>query len=559
MGLKALSKQVATAIIVAIVIIGVVAGYYAFQASKAPASPASISPSSSNPSATTSRSFTSSTTTSSASPTEAKVESEIVIGVTDKVTDLDPANAYDFFTWEVLYNVMEGLVKYKPGTTEIVPGLAENWTVSGDGKVWTFVLRPNLKFSDGTPLTAKDVVRSIERVMKIKGDPSWLVTSFVEKVVAKDDRTVVFYLKQPTSFFLALVATPPYFPVNPKYPGDKIVSDATWGGAGPYRIVRFVRDVELVLEANPYYYGPKPKTEKIIIKFYRDASALRLALESGEIDIAWRTLRPTDIQYFKQQSGFKVIEVPGSFIRYICFNTKVSPTDTALVRKALAAAIDRQQIIDTVLLGAGEPLYSLVPKGLWSHVDAFKVYGDANTELAKKLLEQAGYSKDKPLEITLWYTPTHYGDTEADIAQLIAQQWEKTGLVKVTIKSAEWSTYVSYIRKGQLQAYLLGWYPDYLDPDDYLTPFLDSNANGWSGTGFANETVNKLLEKAQTIVNQQERAKIYEEVQNILAEQVPYVPLFQGKLFIVTRSDIEGIIPSPTMILMYDTIYKVQG
>ncbi len=561
MRLKALSKQVAIAIIIAIIIVGVAAGYFAFQAGKSPASPTSVSSSlPSSPSATTSRSSTtSSSSTGSASPTEARLASEIVIGVTDKVTDLDPANAYDFFTWEILYNVMEGLVKYKPGTAEIVPGLAENWTVSSDGKVWTFVLRPNLKFSDGTPLTAKDVVRSIERVMRIKGDPSWLVTSFVEKVVAKDDRTVVFYLKQPTSFFLALVATPPYFPVNPKYPEDKIASDATWGGAGPYRIVKFVRDVELVLEANPYYYGPKPKTDKIIVKFYRDASALRLALESGEIDIAWRTLRPTDIQYFKQQSGFKVIEVPGSFIRYICFNTKVSPTNNLLVRKALAAAIDRQQIIDTVLLGAGEPLYSLVPKGLWSNIDAFKIYGDANIELAKKLLEQAGYSKDKPLEITLWYTPTHYGDTEADIAQLIAQQWEKTGLVKVTIKSAEWSTYVSYIRKGQLQAYLLGWYPDYLDPDDYLTPFLDSNANGWSGTGFANETVNKLLEKAQTIVDQQERAKIYEEVQKILAEQVPYVPLFQGKLFIVTRSDIEGIIPSPTMILMYNTIYKVQG
>ncbi len=151
MGLKALSKQAATAIIVAVVIIGVVAGYFVFQASKAPVSPTSISSSSSSPSATTSQSPASSTTTSSASPTKAKLASEMVIGVTDKVTDLDPANAYDFFTWEVLYNVMEGLVKYKPGTTKIVPGLAENWTVSGDGKVWTFVLRPNLKFSDGTP------------------------------------------------------------------------------------------------------------------------------------------------------------------------------------------------------------------------------------------------------------------------------------------------------------------------------------------------------------------------------------------------------------------------
>ncbi len=482
--------------------------------------------------------------------------SQIVIGVTDKVTDLDPANAYDFFTWEILSNVMEGLVKYKPGTLEIVPGLAESWEVKDDGKVWVFKLRDNLKFADGTPLTAKDVKRSIERVMNINGDPAWLVTSFVEKVEAPDDRTVVFYLKQPTSFFLALVATPPYFPVHPDYSPTSIDSDQTAGGAGPYKIVKFVRDEEIVLEANPNYYGDPPKTKRIVVKFFRDASSLRLALENGEIDIAWRTLRPTDIEYFKGKEGFKVVEVPGSFIRYICLNVRVSPTNNKLVRQALAAALDRKEIIDVVLRGAGEPLYSLVPNGMWSHIDAFKKYGDANLDLAKQLLSQAGFSEDNKLKIELWYTPTHYGDTEADIAQLLKSQWEKTGLIEVEIKSAEWGTYVDYIRNGRLSVYLLGWYPDYLDPDDYLTPFLHSEANSWSGTGYANETVDKLLEEAQRLTNQEDRAKLYEQVQEILAEDVPYIPIFQGRLYIVARSNVEGIVPSPTMLFYYATLYK---
>jgi len=546
--LKAIGKTTGIIVVILLIIIGVVAVWYAGLGRQAPTESATSSPTTSSPSPTTSS--PSPTTT----PAAAK---QIVIGVTDKVTDLDPSNAYDFFTWEVLNNIMEGLVKYKPGTLEIEPGLAESWEVSDDGKTWTFHLRGGLKFADGKPLTAQDVVRSINRVMKINGDPAWLVTSFVESVEAPDDLTVVFHLKQPTAYFLALLATPPYFPVHPNYKPDEIDSDQTAGGAGPYRITKFIRDDVLVLETNPYYYGEKPKTGKIVIKFFRDATSLRLALENGEIDIAWRTLRPTDIDYFKKAAGYQVIEVPGSFIRYICINTKMPPVNSKLVRQALAAAIDRQDIIDTVLLGAGTPLYSMVPNGMWSHIDVFKdKYGDANITLARQLLQQAGYSEDNKLHIELWYTPTHYGDTEADIAQVLKEQWEATGMITVDIKSAEWGTYVDYTRNSQLMVYLLGWYPDYLDPDDYLTPFLHSESNSWAGTQYANTTVDQLLVQAQAITDQNQRAQLYEQVQQILAEDVPYIPIFQGKLYIVAREGVSGIIPNPTMLLLYSTIYK---
>lgn len=481
----------------------------------------------------------------------------IVIGVTDKVTDLDPSNAYDFFTWEVLSNIMEGLVRYKPGSLDLEPALAESWSVSSDGMTWTFKLREGLKFADGTPLTAGDVVRSINRVMAISGDPSWLVVEFVDKVEAPDNYTVVFKLKQPTPFFLTLIATPPYFPVHPAYAPESIDSDQTAGGAGPYKIARFQRDVEIVLEPNPYYYGDKPKSS-IVIRFYADATSLRLAIEGGEVDIAWRTLRPTDIEELSKKADLKVIEVPGTFIRYICINTRMPPFDNKLVRQALAVAINRTEIISIALRGAGTPLYSLVPIGMWSHVDAFKEkYGDYNVELARNLLRQAGYSEENKLAVELWYTPTHYGDTEKDIAALLKQQWEAVGLIEVTVKSAEWTTYVSYIRNGQLPVYLLGWYPDYLDPDNYLTPFLLSTANSWAGTGYANETVDELLKQASSIVDQSERELTYINVQRLyLAEDVPYIPIFQGKLYIVIRQDIEGVVPNPIMLMYYWPIYR---
>ncbi len=523
---KAVSKTVAIALAV-ILIVAIVAGTY----------------------------FAMKPTPTETSPTT--VKNQIVIGVTDKVSDLDPSNAYDFFTWEVLQNTMEGLMRYKPGTTELTYGIAESYEVKENGKVYIFHLRKNLKFADGTPCTAHDVVRSIKRVMEINGDPAWLVTEFVEDVEALNDYTVKFTLKKPVSYFLALVATPPYFPVHPAYKPDEIDSDQTAGGVGPYRIVKWVRDQELVLEANPYYHGEKPKIETIIIRFYKDATTLRLALERGEIDIAWRTLNPADIESLKKNPNFQVIEVPGAAIRYIIINVKMPGTDNKLVRQALAAAVDRADISQRVYLGTWTPLYSLIPEGMWSYKPVFKEkYGErANLELAKSLLKEAGYSEDNPLEIELWYTPTHYGDTEKDLAAVLKEQFEATGMIKVTVKSAEWSQYLDFARKGAMQLSLFGWYPDYIDPDDYTTPFLHSKANKWTGSGYANPKVDELLDEAATKLTLEERTQYYEQVQEILADEVPIIPLVQGKLFVVAKKNVGGIVLDPTMLFRYWLLY----
>ena len=543
-------------LVLAVVVIAVIAlGAYFLAAGKPAATPTATETQAGagTPTAAETGGAASPTTATGAAP----AAEMIVIGTTDKITELDPANAYDFFTWEVLKNTMDTLVKYKPGTSEIVPALAERWEIKDNGTTWVFYLRRDAKFCDGTPVKASDVVRSIKRVMKIEGDPSWLVTSFVEDVKAIDDYTVEFKLKKPTSFFLALLATPPYAVVSPNYPDDKVVADATWGGAGPYCIKEFKRDEYLVLEPNPYYYGEKPRNKGVIIRFYKDATTLRLALENKEVDVAWRTLNPNDYRELEENPEYKVIEVPGSFIRYIVVNVKMEPTNKKLVRQAIAAAIDRKQLANIVFMDTMEPLFSLVPKGLWSHIDAFKEkYGDGNVELAKKLLSQAGYSEQNKAKLVLWYTPSHYGDTEADLAQLIKQQLEATGMIEVEIKSSEWATYVSQLRQGQMMLALLGWYPDYIDPDNFLTPFLHSQANKWTGSGYSNPEVDKLLDQAVVETSQEKRAEIYEQVQRILAEDAPIIPLLQGKLYVVTQKNVDGVVVGPTMLLQYSLIYR---
>jgi len=491
-------------------------------------------------------------------PTGPVYADTIIIGTTDRVSDLDPANAYDFFTWEVLTNIGEGPFVYEPGTIELKPGIIESYEIQEGGKVYILKLRQDVKFADGTPLTAEILKYSIDRVANIEGDPSWFVLDFVESTEVIDDYTLKITLFNPVSFYPAVLAVPTYFPVNPDaYPFDEITPDNTAGSVGHYKITTWVRDQQLVLEANENYYGDPPKTPRIIVKFYSDSTALRLALESGEIDIAWRTLDPTDIQSLQNREDINVIEAAGAYIRYIVFNTNIPPMDNPLVRQALAAAVDRGAIAETVFFGTVEPLYSLVPNGMWSHIDAFKdAYGDANLELARDLLRQAGYSEDNKLKVELWYTPAHYGTTEADVAALVKAAWEATGLVEVTVKSAEWSTYLEYTRKGQLMITLYGWYPDYLDPDNYLYPFLHTGSNRWLGNPYSDTEMDNWLDEAQVATDQATREALYQQVQQKLAEDAPIVPIFQGKLYIATNKNVKGVVLDQMMLLRYWLIYK---
>jgi len=489
---------------------------------------------------------------------EAMKPKPIIMGTTDKITVLDPAKTYDFYTWEVFNNIGEGLLKYKPGTTELELGIAESYEVSPDGSIYTFKLRRGLKFTDGVDLNASAVKYSIDRVMRLGLDPSWLVSAFVDRVEVVDTYTVRFILKKPVSYFPALVATVPYFPVSPKsYPPDS-VAEPTVGHYGPYTIKSWVRDVELVLEANPNYRGSPPKTPVFVVKFYKDAASMRLAIEAGEIDIAWRTLRPMDVQDLKKKGVLTVEEVPGPYIRYIILRCKDKPFDDVRLRRAVAAAIDRRRIVEDVYKGTVEPLYSMIPAGMWSHIDAFKEeYGERNLELARNLLREAGYSEANPFEFELWYTPTHYGDLEADVAAVIKESLEETGMMKVTLKSAEWATYAAeYISAGVMPIFLLGWYPDYIDPDDYTTIFLHSEWCPDMGVFYSNPEMDKLLDRASMEISIEKRTELYIEVQKLMARDAPVIPLFQGILNAAFWPNVRGVVLDPTMLLRYYLIYK---
>jgi peptide/nickel transport system substrate-binding protein len=489
-------------------------------------------------------------------------QSTLVYGTTEKLTNMDPAHAYDFHTWEIFQNIYQGLVAYAPGTTNLVPALAESWTANAKGDEFTFKLRKGVKFSDGTPLTADIVKWTIDRTAALKGDPSWLVTDFVKSVEVVDASTVKFILTGPIAYFPKLLPNPPYFPLNPDvYPVDKIINDPTelnggkMIGLGPYRVTSFKRDEEIVLDVNPSFWGKEPSVKKIIIRYYADATTMRLALEKGEIDLAYKTLNPSDIADLSKSTKLTTYKLPGPYIRYLCFETSESIFKDKKLRQAIAALINRPDLVQKVFLGQNSPLYSMVPNGMIYHTDDYKtVFGDGNVAAAEKILKGLGYTAAKPFEFDLWYTPSHYGDTEVNVAEVMKTQLEKTSLVRVTLKSAEWATYKEQWHKKQMGAFLLGWYPDYIDPDNYTAAFAGTSGSQGMGIFFSSSTWDALFTQEQTNTSESIRKDVFTKIQKMWTDENPTVPIFQGNLYVFTKKNVSGVKIGPPLIFNYDQL-----
>jgi len=508
------------------------------------------------------------------SPTPTGYKDTIVVGTTDSVqTTIDPADAYDYFGINTIENVGAPLVDYQPGTTHFIPALATDWTTSPDGLTWTFNLRQGVKFADGTPFDANVMKYSMDRELAINEPEGAFAGAYpsdlFNKTVVSGTYQIQFVLNYPFSAFLALVAFTPMYPVNPNvapmheivnYTGDVATENPT--GLGPYCLSGWQRtagkDVEIDLAANPNYWNASaafPKTKNIIIKFFTDSTSLNLAMQSGAIDIAYRQLAPADIASYGNNTNFKVWRGPGQFIQYLVFNQMQAPFNNTAVRQAIAAAIDRNLITQTVFLGQVNPLYSMIPAGMSYHKDSFKMYGDGNVTAAEALLTSAGYSATNPLKFTLTYPTGHYSSTDG-ISSAIKQALEKTGMIQVTLASEPWPNYKASTKADQLQAYLYGWYPDYVDPYDYTAPFLPDDGIGFLHSHYVSPQMSQLLKTAASTTDASTFPATYGQIQDLIATDVPMVPLFQGTTTCVSNLKVGGIVLDSTLIFRYSSIWE---
>jgi peptide/nickel transport system substrate-binding protein len=502
------------------------------------------------------------TTAPTTAPTKAPVT--IIIGTTDKIASLDAADAYATHDWEVLKNISDGLLTWKPGTTDLEPDLATDMgKISSDGLTYTFTLKDGIKFGDGTPLTATVYAAQLNRLLTIgpkcpNDVADTLAVPYVKSITAPDDKTIIFQLTTPIAFFPQILAGAPYVVTDPKtFKADacNLNPTAPVYGVGAWYIDSYDPDVQMVFKPNPYYTGPlKPQSDQVIMKFYSDPNTMALAVQSGEIDVAWRILSPDQLTSLKSVSKLTVGTINGGAIRYLILNHTQKPFDDPNVLKAIASAVDRNEIADTVYGGQVNPLYSMVPPGFLGATDAFDtMYGAPNLDAAKKFLEASHYSASNPAKIELWYPPEHYGASTAAWMQVIKKQLEATGEMQVTLKAQEWSTYAPALTGGKAYgAGVLGWFFDYPDSSNYLDPFVFNRGEGTnittpaegSLTGIPINDKSKqlvdLLNKADIETDQVKRAELYKQAQDLYADLVVTLPLFYQAEHVVYQSNIKG-------------------
>lgn len=488
-----------------------------------------------------------------------EADGTIIIGTTDTIASLDPADAYAIHDWELLKNINEGLLRWRPGELELTTGLAEEMPeVSEDGLVYTVRMREGVQFSDGTELTAEMYAEQLNRLLTIgpdcpNGVANALATPFLESIEALDSSTLQFTLTRPVAYFPQLLATAAFLPAHPDtFPADECVTfpEAPVHGTGPWYITEYTQGEQTVLEPNPNYNGElTPQVDRIIIRYFSDPQTMALAVQNGDIDIAWRILGPELVGELEGAEGLSVGAIDGGSIRYLILNYAIEPMDDINVRKAVASAIDRDEIVDVVYGGQVEPLYSMVPPGFIGATEIFdEMYQSPDLDAARAYLAESGYDENNPLELELWYPPEHYGAATADWMQLIEQQLEATGVIDVTLQPQEWSTYVTALTGGE--AYpggVLGWFFDFPDSSNYLEPFVFNGGLGTMVTSPEGEPINDqaaqlvdLLNEASVEQDEDARAALYEEIQEIYADLVVTLPIYFETEHVVPRDGVSG-------------------
>ena len=483
----------------------------------------------------------------------------ITVGTTDKITSIDPAGSYDNGSFAVMTQVYPFLLDTPYGSPDPKPSIAESASFINP-TTYEVKLKKGLTFENGHKLTASDVKFSFDREIKINdpNGPSSLLGN-LGSISTPDALTVDFHLKAANDQTFPQVLTSPAGPIVDEqvFNPDKVTTDdAIVKGkpfAGQYYISSYKVNQLIQYKKFDGYKGINgaAKTDTVNVKYYAKADNLKLDIQSNAIDVAYRSLTATDVANLKKNSKVQVIDGPGGEIRYITFNFNTMPygaktpeADAAkatAVRQAAADLIDRNAIATQVYKGTYTPLYSFVPDGLTGATPVLKTaYGDGNggpsLDKAKQVLQAAGVTT--PITLNLQYNGDHYGPSSGDEYGLIKSQLENGGLFKVNLQQTEYVQYSKDRTSDAYPAYQLGWFPDYSDADDYLTPFFAKN--NFLVNHYDSPTVQGQLAKEVSDTDPADRTKAIEQVQQTLAKDLPTLPLLQGASVAVVGKDVKG-------------------
>ena len=510
------------------------------------------------------------TTDSSSSGTSTTTTSNsLIVGTTDKITTIDPAGSYDHGSLMIESEVYQFLMNFAPDSNVPTPDAAKSCDFS-QPTVYTCVLRDGLKFANGDALTSASVKFSFDRILTINDSngPASLLGNLAS-VDAPDPTTVNFNLKSPNDqTFAQVLATSAGPIVDEKVlsataltPDEDIVAAKAF--SGPFTITSYNKNDTLVLAPYADYNGglPKPASSGITVKTYTDATNMRLAVSSGEIDVAYRSLTPTDIQTLQTDSNVKVWQAKGGEIRYLTFNLNTMPGDTdaqkLAIRQAIASSIDRDALATNVYKGQYTKLCSYVPDGFAGANTAVCDAYPLDKTAAAKFLSDAGIST--PVALNIQYNPDHYGSSSDQEYGLIKQQLEATGLFTVNLQSTEWTTYSKERTQDVYPIFQMGWFPDFPDADNYLTPFFlnTDTTQPFLAQHFNQPDINQMIQQEVSETDSTARISEIQNIQTTLAQKyVPTIPMLQGSQWAVARTNVTGVTLAVSDMLLFVTLTK---
>lgn len=448
-------------------------------------------------------------------------------------------------------------------------------TVSNDGLTYTIPIRRGVVFHDGAKFDAKAMEFSLRRFIENKGKPSFLLSDSVESVKATGDYELTIKLKQPFAAFPSLLAFSGVPAVSPKaYEiGEGKFEPNKFIGTGPYKLTKFGTD-SLRFDVFDKYWGEKPANKGVTVQILSSGVNLYNNFRKQGVDIAYVSLDPDQIRSLEKiskQGKWLAIPNEGSVVSYLTLNRNQKPLDKREVRQAIAAMIDRKLIYDRVLYGQAESVYSMVPTTFDVYEPVFKKkYGEGgNFEKAKELLSKAGFSKDNPAVIEVWYPSASAPRSLTALVLKALAKKNMDGMLVFDIHTVESTSAFKNIGKGLYPGFLLSWYPDFLDADNYIQPFLsckkgsvekgcEEGGSQTQGSFFYSQRMNELINQEREEQDLEKRKKIFDEIQEILGEEVPYVPLWQSKDYVFAQNGITGVQLDATQNLIYRNIKKTK-
>lgn len=461
----------------------------------------------------------------------------IVLGIEYESDKINPLFTDDHD--DAVAFIFSGLIRYNE-KNEPIPDLAESWEVSPDQKVWTFKLRPNVKWHDGRPFTAEDVKFTIEQVLNPKNN-SKITARFeeVSNVDVIDPTTVRIVLKAPFPLLTSMATG-----IIPKHilEGKDINNDAFNAapvGTGPYKFSEWKKGQYLLLTANSQFYRETPKTAKVILKFLADQNVRALQLETGEIDVA--LIDPMQVERMQKNPNLKVERIKTADYRVVMYNRSSSLWEDVRVRQALNYAVDRNALVQSVMLGWGKPAYGPLQLN-WANNENVNHY-DYNPEKAKQLLAQAGWvpgpdgilQKDGK-KFSFKLTTFVHDPVRVAFINALSTQFKQIGVEAVPDPREKGS-----FKIGDTEAFLLGWGSPFDPDDDTYRIFHSSQIGKENYQHYRNSKVDSLLTKARETSDRQLRTQLYGDFQQELAEDPAFNFLAYLDVAVVTSKKISGL------------------